>query len=137
MSTVPEAASGIHVVGAAILSGARCFVAQRSETMPLPLQWEFPGGKVEDGEDPRGALRREIAEELGLEVEVGEFLGRGVVGEVTLDVYLARRVAGEIALHEHRAGRWVTAEEIEELDWAAADVPVLGLLREALARREE
>lgn len=73
----PPVATSVHVVGAAIVSGGRCFVAQRGEEMALPFQWEFPGGKVEDGEDPEEALAREIAEELSLEIEVGDYLGCG------------------------------------------------------------
>ena len=72
--------TAVQVVGAAILDGARCLVARRCETMTLPLKWEFPCGKVVDGEDPAVALEREIAEELALEVEVLEYLGRGRAG---------------------------------------------------------
>jgi 8-oxo-dGTP diphosphatase len=122
----------LHVVGAAIVEGDRCLVAQRGPSMPLPGAWELPGGKVEPGEDPREALRREIAEELGIRVEVGEFLGQGCAEaegrRVVLDVYLARWRSGRIELAEHQAWRWVDAEEIPGLSWAAADLPVLPAL---------
>jgi len=127
------------VVGAAILRDGRCLVAQRGPGMALPLQWEFAGGKVEDNEDPREALRREIREELGLEVEVGELLNRGHAlqkeREIVLDVYVATITGGALALAEHAGTRWVGAEEIYALDWAAADVPVLAALETRL--REE
>lgn len=126
----------VQVVGAAILQGGTCLVAQRSVTMPLPLKWEFPGGKLEPGEDPRQALVREIREELGVEIEVGVWLGRGesVDGRrrIELDVFEAALVAGEVRLAEHRRYGWFGADEIAGLDWAAADVPVLGALVQRL-----
>lgn len=67
----------IEVVGAAIIAGDRCLVAQRSAQMSNPLKWEFPGGKVRVGEAPKAALRREIAEELGMSIAVGEHIGGG------------------------------------------------------------
>lgn len=134
-------AETVHVVGAAIIDGDRCLVAQRGPGMPLPGAWELPGGKVEPGEDPREALRREIAEELGIRVEVGEFLGQGSARAggrlVQLDVYLARWQSGEIALAEHQGWRWVSAEELPALAWAAADLPVLPALDAHLRSRKE
>lgn len=131
-SALGSAIQLLHVVGAAIVDADRCLVAQRGPAMPLPHTWELPGGKVEAGEDPRAALRREIAEELGIAVEVGAFLGRGSAEasgrRVALDVYLARWESGELELSEHQAWRWVTPEEIPGLAWAAADQPVLPAL---------
>ena len=119
----------LHVVGAAILSGSRCLVARRGPRMSLAGQWEFPGGKVERGEPPERALAREIREELELEIEVGECLGRGEVRQggrtVVLDVYAARAKPGAPRLREHAEVRWVGPGELRALDWAAADVPVL------------
>lgn len=128
----------IHVVGAAILNGSRCLVAQRGESMDFPLKWEFPGGKVEPGEDAKQALSREIREELGVLVEVAEHLGRGE-GEIRdrrilLDVYEARLVSGELRPKEHNALRWCNAQEITRLDWAEADKPIIAPLIARLAR---
>lgn len=124
------------MVGAAILQGETCLVAQRGADMSTPLKWEFPGGKLEPGEDPRQALVREIREELALEIEVGDWLGRGesVAGprRIELDVFTAAVVSGEVRLAEHRDFGWFRAHEIDALDWAAADVPVLGKLKERL-----
>lgn len=104
--------------------------------MSEPLRWEFPGGKVEPGEDPREALRREIQEELHLEIEVGALLGHGesVVGgrRIALDVYAATLLAGEVRLVEHQDWGWFTAAEIDGLDWAEADRPVLPALKDLL-----
>ena len=128
----------IHVVGAAILRAGRCLVTRRGPRMRLPGQWEFPGGKVEDGEDPRAALARELREELGLDVDVGALLGTGYAAEggaaVRLDVYAAALAGrGELRLLEHSEARWVSAAELAELEWAEADVPVLPKLRPLLA----
>ena len=106
--------------------------------MSEPLKWEFPGGKPEPGEDARAALAREIREELAIEITVGEWLGRGtsvVDGRrIELDVYLAALASGEVELAEHADFGWFTADEIASLDWAAADVPVLGALARELFR---
>jgi len=128
----------IQVVGAAVLRGGRCLATQRSASMPLPLLWEFPGGKVEPGEDPRVALRRELREELGIDIQVGVELGRGSSAQaeelVELTVYAATLLSGPVELREHRAYGWFDAEELASLDWAEADVPVLPAVTAALAQ---
>lgn len=119
----------LHVVGAAVIAEGRCLVAQRSSAMSAPGCWEFPGGKVEEGESPEEALARELREELGVEVEVGPFLGRGEAEggrrRIVLDVYAATVLRGTPEAREHAALRWCGASELRELRWAEADVPVL------------
>ena len=122
----------IHVVGAAIIREGRVLCAKRSSTMALPNKWEFPGGKVEDGESPQEALRREIREELGVDVEVGAFLACGHHEQpavvVTLDVYHARYLTGEWVAREHSELRWVGRAQLPTLDWAEADLPAVEAL---------
>ena len=131
---LPE--NALHVVGAAILDGGRCLAVQRSAAMRTPLKWEFPGGKVEKDEAPEAALQREVREELGLAIQVDRWLARGVhpitQGPLVLDVYLARVVAGTLELREHRRALWLTAVELNALDWAAPDLPAVAALREIL-----
>ena len=130
-------AAEVHVVGAALVEGARVLVTRRGPAMAMPGKWEFPGGKVERGESPEAALTREVAEELGLAIEVGAHLGRGtalVAGRrIVLDVFLARALGGDLALVEHDAAAWVTAGELAGLDWPEADLPILPLLAAALS----
>jgi len=104
-------------------------VAQRSAVMRLPLKWEFPGGKIEEGETAEECLIREIEEELGVRVEVTDVMPSSVYNDggqsIRLFPFLCKIVAGELILHEHAAYVWLPANELTVLDWAAADIPVL------------
>ncbi|MDF2524622.1 MAG: ADP-ribose pyrophosphatase [Clostridiales bacterium] len=124
----------IHVVGAAIMDGIKLLAAQRSKIMKEPLKWEFPGGKVEEGENHAEALKREISEELGIDIEVQGFIGTGssVVEDkkILLHVYKAGIVCGEPYAREHAQLRWIEIRELQKLDWAAADVIPCRLLIE-------
>ena len=126
----------IHVVGAAILEGERCLATQRDRDMENPLEWEFPGGKVKPGEDPRRALVREIREELAVEIAVGELLGatthRQTDRIIHLAVYSATITGGRIELAEHRSYGWFGSDELDALAWSPADRPLLGPLKRRL-----
>ncbi len=120
----------IEVAAGLILDEAgRLLACRRPEGKHLGGKWEFPGGKVEDGESPAGALVRELEEELGVAVDIGQALtpvvwdyGRG---PIRLHPFVCRIVAGELHPHEHEEIRWCEKDDLGELDWAAADVPVL------------
>ena len=128
----------LHVVGAAIVRGDRCLVAKRGQGGAAAGKWEFPGGKIEPGEAAAEALVREIDEELGLRIEVGAHLGRGSDDRIVLDVYAGTLVAGALTPREHEAVLWASGAELEALDWAAPDIPivptVIALLRDSHAR---
>jgi 8-oxo-dGTP diphosphatase len=134
----------VQVVGAALVDGDRVLVAQRSGG-PYDGCWEFPGGKVEPGEEELAALGREIGEELGVAVVPQAFLGEvvldgvvagGLPGASTLRVWWARVEAGsEVTAREHSELRWLTADELEALDWIPADRPLLPAVRALLGRR--
>jgi 8-oxo-dGTP diphosphatase len=120
----------IDVVAGLILDEAgRLLACKRPEGKHLGGKWEFPGGKLEEGEDPAAALVRELEEELGIVVVAGEALtpviwdyGRG---PIRLHPIICRIAGGELHPHEHSEICWCGREELAGLDWAAADVPVL------------
>jgi len=125
------------VVCALIEKEGRVLVAQRSSRQSLPLLWEFPGGKVEPGESEAAALIREIREEFGVGISVGEALTpvTHVYPEITISLHpwVCRLDSGLPIAHEHAAFAWCAPGELKQLDWAPADIPVL---EEYLARRE-
>jgi 8-oxo-dGTP diphosphatase len=132
----------VQVVGAAVVSEGRVLVAQRSGG-PYDGCWEFPGGKVEPGESDLSALVRECVEELGVTIEPQAFLGEvvldgvvagGVPSSSTLRVWWARLPGGDPVAHEHADLRWITAAELDDLDWIAADRPLVPAVRALLAR---
>lgn len=120
------------VVGAAILRGGAVLAARRTTPPEVAGRWEFPGGKVEPGEEPAAALVREIAEELGCVVAVTGWLGAAVpIGErYTLRVALAQLVRGEPTPVEHDRVRWLTVDQLDDVDWLEPDRPFLDELRQ-------
>ncbi|MDW3850116.1 (deoxy)nucleoside triphosphate pyrophosphohydrolase [Micromonospora sp. BRA006-A] len=124
------------VVGAAIIEGGRVLACERSAPPEVAGRWEFPGGKVEPGEAETDALARECAEELGVRVAVGARVGRDVRmahGRSVLRVYAARLLHGdEPKALEHAELRWLSAGELDSVDWLPADVPIVAALRPLL-----
>ncbi|WP_416902460.1 (deoxy)nucleoside triphosphate pyrophosphohydrolase [Micromonospora echinospora] len=127
------------VVGAAIVADGRVLACARSAPPEVAGRWEFPGGKVEPGESETAALVRECAEELAVRVEVGDRVGRDVRmahGRAVLRVYAARLLGDDQprAL-EHAEMRWLSADELDTVDWLPADVPIVADLRPLLDPR--
>ena len=124
------------VVGAAIIEGGRVLACERSAPPEVAGRWEFPGGKVEPGEAETDALARECVEELGVRVSVGARVGRDVRmahGRSVLRVYAARLLHGdEPKALEHAELRWLSAAELDSVDWLPADVPIVAALRPLL-----
>jgi 8-oxo-dGTP diphosphatase len=127
------------VVGAALLRGVpphvEVLAAQRGYPSHLAGMWEFPGGKVEPGEDETGALRRECREELGVEIDVGERIGPDVAvvgGGAILRVWTAHVSSGVPAPTEHSALRWLSKDELYDVAWLAPDVPIVDALAKLL-----
>ena len=127
----------ITVVAASIYWNGKVLCVQRAEHEKeyISLKWEFPGGKVEVGESREEALVREIREELSVDIEVSEFLM--TVEHTYPDFHLTMHVfkcvldQGEITLNEHVALKWLSLDELDQLDWAAADIPVVEFLMQA------
>lgn len=107
----------------------KVLATQRSSTMPLPLKWEFPGGKVEPEETAEESLVREIKEELDVEIRILNRLPDNIhsydTKTIRLIPFICRITAGQIHLREHQEFRWLTPDELFALDWAEADVPVV------------
>ena len=97
--------------------------------MSMPLKWEFPGGKIDPGESPEACLRREIHEELSLQVRVGKNLPVSTYHypafTISLYPFICAIERGEVILHEHAAIAWLSPEKLHTLEWAEDDVPVL------------
>lgn len=107
----------------------RVLVTQRSASMKLPLKWEFPGGKIEQGESPEECLLREIEEELQIDIEILKSLPTTIHHypdfSIRLFPFKCKQLSGTIELKEHQAFLWLDADDLTDMDWAAADVPVL------------
>ncbi|MGW3415779.1 (deoxy)nucleoside triphosphate pyrophosphohydrolase [Streptomyces sp. NPDC000888] len=120
----------IVVVGAALLNGGRLLAARRSAPPELAGRWELPGGKVEPGETPEQALARELHEELGIAAEpVGRVPGEWPLKlPYVLQVWTARLLPGSDdpkPLQDHDELRWLTPDEIWDVDWLDQDVPAV------------
>ena len=120
----------LEVVCGVIWDGNGAMLAcQRAQGKHLAGLWEFPGGKVDPGESPQAALIRELMEELGVVVEVGEALDPVVWtyerGTIRLNPFVCKIVSGELRAIEHQQLRWCMPCECDALPWAAADIPIL------------
>jgi 8-oxo-dGTP diphosphatase len=117
------------VTAAVIESDGTVLIAQRKPGSHLALKWEFPGGKLEWGEDPREGLKREIREELGIEIEVGDVVE--VVShtyedrQIVLMAYKCRYQSGTVQLLDVHDVRWVRPEELRTVELSPADVPIM------------
>jgi 8-oxo-dGTP diphosphatase len=124
----------IEVAAGLIFSGGRILVCQRKEEGAFPLKWEFPGGKIEAGESPAGALRRELREELGIEVgEATEVLNYKYhysgISEVNLHFFHVRAFRGEVKNFAFRSLALAARDELQTIDFLDGDVPVVAFLR--------
>ncbi len=115
-----------QVVAALILKDGKVLVCQRTRHQSMPLKWEFPGGKIEDGEQPRDALRRELEEELGIDARVGEEVARirhdyKNGGSVELHFYAVNEFTGELENRIFKDVRWAKRSELPKYDFLEAD----------------
>lgn len=123
----------VRVVAAVIRDGGRVFATQRGYG-DYKDWWEFPGGKIESGETPADALKREIREELDTEIEVGDLITTVEYDypdfHLSMDCFWATVLSGSLLLKEHEAARWVSLSDMEELRWLPADFIVTERIRQ-------
>ena len=127
----------IHVTGAVFVRDDRVMAAQRGDGKALAGYWEFPGGKIEPGETGEESLARELREELLIDATVGEFIARSEYeysfGTVRLDAYFCTFSDDvEPQLTEHAQVRWLTPDELDDVEWAPADIPIIDELKTRL-----
>ncbi len=122
----------MQVTAAVIKRDGRILVARRRDGDRFAGLWEFPGGKIEPGEAPRDCLRREIREELGLEVEVGDSLGEYPYASservLTLLAFRASVRSGAPVLNDHSEIHWALPEELGRFDFSEPDRPLVARL---------
>jgi len=119
-----------RVVAALIVQGSKLLVCQRTRHQTMPLKWEFPGGKIEEGEQPRDALRRELDEELGIQATIGDELARirheyPNGGMVELRFYLVREYKGELENRIFKDIQWAEPKNLRKFDFLEADLTLV------------
>ena len=124
----------IKVVAAVIRDGDKIFATQRGYG-DLKGGWEFPGGKIEEGETPQEALKREIMEELDTEIEVGELIDTIEYDypdfHLSMGCYWCSVVSGDLVLKEHEAARWLGKDGLMDVEWLPADVAVVSQIKKS------
>jgi len=127
---IPDVRRMIRVVAAIMTRGEEILICQRTRHQSKPLKWEFPGGKIEPGEQPRDALRRELEEELGIQANVGDEVERITHtyedgGAVELRFYVVPSYDGELENRIFRDVQWVPRTRLPEFDFLEADAPLV------------
>ena len=125
----------VRAVAAVIRKDDKIFATQRGYA-EFKDGWEFPGGKIEDGETPEQALAREIKEELDTEIQVGKLIDTIEYDypkfHLSMDCFWCEIMQGGLELKEHEAARWLSKEELYSVDWLPADVGVVEKIKKEL-----
>lgn len=124
----------IRVTAAIIEQSGKILLAKRQKDDPLKGKWEFPGGKIEENESPEDCLRRELHEELGIDVIVGEFFCSSTFAyehiAVELLVYRVASFIGDAKAYDHAELAWVAPSDLRNYDMPEADRPIINKLEE-------
>ena len=125
----------IRVVAAIIFNQGKVFATQRGYG-EFKDGWEFPGGKIEPGETPEEAIKREIKEELDTEIEIVKFLDTVEYDypkfHLSMDCFICKVVSGDLVLKEHEAAKWLTKENLDSVDCLPADQGLVEKIKEEL-----
>ncbi len=125
----------VRVVAAVIRDGSRIFATQRGYGNYKDW-WEFPGGKIEAGETPEQALKREIEEELDTEIKVGDFIDTIEYDypefHLSMDCFWCEIVEGNLDLKEHEAAKWLAKEELDSVNWLPADITIIDIIKKEI-----
>jgi len=125
-----------EVTAAIILRNHQVLIAQRADDDTLSGKWEFPGGKTEPGETPQECLKREIKEELDVNIEVLDFFGESIYtyqsGTIKLLAYWCKWISGNFTLRVHNQIVWANQSELDSYDFSPADIPFVEKLRQSL-----
>jgi 8-oxo-dGTP diphosphatase len=123
----------IQVTAAIIINSGKVFIAKRKPPGRMPGMWEFPGGKIENGETPEHCLKRELREELGIDAAIGRHVGTSIYEydfyTVELMAYRTKIITGEIKLRDHADMAWVAPEDLGKYEFAPADVLFVEMIR--------
>jgi 8-oxo-dGTP diphosphatase len=119
-----------RVVAALIVRGGKILICQRTKHQTMPLKWEFPGGKIEEGEQPRDALRRELDEELGIDATVGNEVARirheyKSGNSVELRFYVVHEFRGELENRIFKDMQWIERKDLPSFDFLEADLKLV------------
>ena len=125
----------VRVVAAVIKADNKIFATQRGYG-EFKGGWEFPGGKIEPGETPQEALKREIFEELDTEISVGELIDTIEYDyptfHLSMDCFWCEIVKGDLVLKEHEAARWLDADTLDDVEWLPADIALIDKIKKVM-----
>ena len=125
----------VQVAAAIIMDDGQIFATQRAHG-EFKDGWEFPGGKIEQGETPQQAVKREVMEELDTEIEVGELFDTVEYDypdfHLTMYCFLCTVKSGDLVLKEHQAAKWLTRETVDSVEWLPADIGLIEKLKSIL-----
>jgi len=126
-----------EVTAAIIMKENRVLIAERAPGENLAGKWEFPGGKIEPGETPEGCLKREIREELEVDIDVLDFFAESIYayhsGTIKLMAFRCQWISGDFSLNVHSRIEWVNRQQLDLYDFAPADIPLVAKLKAVMS----